>query len=54
MQRLRMTGYYSLLGWIHWYNTGSLHGYLGDVPSTEFEQAFDADRINHSQLVGVT
>jgi putative transposase len=25
------------LGWVHWHNTERLHGYLGDVPPTEFE-----------------
>ncbi len=28
------------LGWVHWHNTERLHGYLGDIPPTEFEQAF--------------
>jgi len=27
------------LGWVHWHNTQRLHGYLGDVPPTEFETA---------------
>lgn len=31
------------LGWVHWHNTQRLHGYLGDVPPTEFEEAFYAD-----------
>jgi len=30
------------LGWVHWHNTERLHGYLGDVPPTEFEDAFYA------------
>lgn len=30
------------LGWVHWHNTQRLHGYLGDVPPTEFEAAFYA------------
>ena len=30
------------LGWVHWHNTARLHGYLGDVPPAEFEQAFYA------------
>jgi putative transposase len=25
------------LGWVHWYNTERLHGYLNDVPPAEFE-----------------
>jgi putative transposase len=28
------------LGWVHWHNTGRLHGYLGDIPPAEFEAAF--------------
>ena len=33
------------LGWVHWHNTGRLHGYLDDLPPTEFEAAFyDAQR----------
>ncbi len=30
------------LGWVHWHNTERLHGYLGDVPPTEFENALYA------------
>ena len=30
------------LSWVHWHNTQRLHGYLGDVPPAEFEQAFYA------------
>lgn len=30
------------LGWVHWHNTTRLHGYLGDVPPTEYETAFYA------------
>jgi putative transposase len=30
------------LGWVHWHNTGRLHGYLGDVPPTEFETTHTA------------
>jgi putative transposase len=28
------------LAWVHWHNTQRLHGYLGDVPPVEFEQAW--------------
>ena len=28
------------LGWVHWHNTRRLHGYLGDRPPVEYEQAF--------------
>jgi len=35
------------LGWVHWHNTSRLHGYLGDVSPTEYEQSFyDAQRID--------
>jgi len=27
------------LSWVHWYNTQRLHGYLGDVPPVEYEEA---------------
>jgi putative transposase len=30
------------LGWVHWHNTGRLHGYLGDLPPAEFEQLHTA------------
>jgi putative transposase len=30
------------LGWVHWHNTARLHGYLGDVPPAEFEDAIYA------------
>ncbi|GAB3275582.1 hypothetical protein GCM10027449_14480 [Sinomonas notoginsengisoli] len=41
------------LGWVHWHNTERLHGYLGDIPPTEFEQAFYADQADRSQLVKI-
>jgi putative transposase len=28
------------LGWVHWHNHERLHGYLGDVPPTEFEASW--------------
>ncbi len=39
------------LGWVHWYNTQRLHGYLDDVPPAEFETAYH-DRQADQQLVG--
>ncbi len=30
------------LGWVHWHNTQRLHGYLADMPPTEFEGRFYA------------
>ncbi|MEX1078727.1 MAG: IS3 family transposase [Homoserinimonas sp.] len=41
------------LGWVHWHNTQRLHGYLGDVPPAEFEQAFFAGQADRNQLVGI-
>jgi putative transposase len=37
------------LGWVYWHNTARLHGYLGDIPPTEFETAFyDAQRTDQT------
>ncbi|WP_404442897.1 IS3 family transposase [Microbacterium marinum] len=41
------------LGWVHWHNTQRLHGYLGDVPPTEFENAFYAVPNDRNLLVGI-
>ena len=41
------------LGWVHWQNTKRLHGYLGDIPPAEFEQAFYAGQTDRTQLVGI-
>ena len=32
------------LSWVHWFNTLRLHGYLGDVPPAEYEEAYHAER----------
>jgi putative transposase len=40
------------LGWVHWYNTERLHGYLNDVPPAEFEAAYAAQQTDQ-QLVGI-
>jgi len=41
------------LSWVHWHNTSRLHGYLSNVPPTEFEAAFyDASR-NDQNLVEI-
>jgi putative transposase len=32
------------LGWVHWHNNHRLHGYLNDLPPTEFETRFYATR----------
>lgn len=40
-------GELATLGWVYWHNTARLHGYLGDIPPTEFEAAFyDAHRTD--------
>jgi len=41
------------LGWAHWHNTQRIHGYLGDVPPTEFEEAFYADQTAANRLLGI-
>jgi putative transposase len=41
------------LGWAHWHNTERLHGYLGDVPPTEFETAHYAALATTSERVGI-
>jgi putative transposase len=38
------------LGWVHWHNTQRLHGYLGDLPPTEFEERFYAARQGDQAL----
>jgi putative transposase len=41
------------LGWVHWHNTERLHGYLSDVPPTEFEAAFYAAQQASPAGVGI-
>lgn len=41
------------LSWVHWHNTQRLHGYLGDIPPVEFEQAFYTDQARRDQLAGI-
>jgi transposase InsO family protein len=38
------------LGWVHWHNTQRLHGYLGDLPPTEFEETFHATHQDDKAL----
>ncbi len=38
------------LSWVHWHNTQRLHGYLDDIPPTEFEAKFYATRQAHQVL----
>ena len=39
------------LSWVSWFNTQRLHGYLGDLPPAEFEDAYHA-RTTDQILVG--
>jgi putative transposase len=40
-------------GWVYWHNSSRLHSYLGDIPPTEYEDAFyDAQRTDQL-LVGI-
>jgi len=41
------------LGWVHWHNTQRLHGYLGNIPPDEFENAFYAVQADREHLVGI-
>src|SRR5688500_12833568 len=41
------------LGWVHWFNTTRLHGYLHDVPPAEFEQAYYRELNDNGELVGI-
>lgn len=41
------------LGWVHWHNHQRLHGYLGDVPPTEYERAFYAAQQTDPDRVGI-
>jgi putative transposase len=41
------------LGWVHWHNTTRLHGYLDDVPPSEFEAAFYAAPQTDPAGVGI-
>ena len=41
------------LGWVHWHNTQRLHGYLGNIPPAEFENAFYAVQADREHLVGI-
>jgi len=41
------------LGWVHWHNTRRLHGFLNDVPPTEFEATFYATKRTDQPLVEI-
>jgi putative transposase len=41
------------LGWVHWHNTSRLHGYLGNIPPAEYEQAFYAAHRTDQPPVGI-
>ncbi len=35
------------LGWVHWWNTSRIHGYLNDLSPDQFETAYAAARTDH-------
>ena len=37
------------LGWVHWYNTARIHGYLGDRSPDDYEAAYTATTTNHNK-----
>ena len=41
------------LGWVHWHNTQRLHGYLADIPPTEYETTFYATHGSDQTLVAI-
>jgi putative transposase len=41
------------LGWVHWHNTRRLHGYLGDLPPTEFEELHAAREALNPRVLSV-
>jgi putative transposase len=41
------------LSWVHWHNTGRLHGYLSDIPPAEFEATFYATNRTDQTLVEI-
>jgi putative transposase len=38
------------LGWVHWFNSSRIHGYLGDVSPEEFEAAYAALQANQDTV----
>ena len=41
------------LGWVYWHNTSRLHSYLGDLPPTEYEQAYYAAQQTDPDRIGI-
>src|SRR5215217_7987438 len=41
------------LSWVHWHNNSRLHGYLNDLPPTEFEAIFYATKRTDQPLVEI-
>jgi putative transposase len=41
------------LSWVHWHNSARLHGYLNDLPPTEFEAIFYATKRTDQPLVEI-
>lgn len=42
---------FATAGWVDWYNTRRLHGTLGMVPPSEYEQAYHAAQTKELQPV---
>ena len=41
------------LGWVQWHHHERLHGYLGDVPPAEFQEAFYATKRTDPTLIEI-
>jgi putative transposase len=41
------------LSWVSWFNTTRLHGTLGDIPPTEYEDAYYVHEAETNQPVGI-
>jgi putative transposase len=41
------------LGWVFWHNTSRLHSHLGDLPPTEYEQAYYAAQQSDPEDIGI-
>ena len=37
------------LGWVHWWNTSRIHGYLDDLSPDQFETAYAAANTDHTK-----
>ncbi|MCQ3814685.1 MAG: integrase core domain-containing protein, partial [Acidimicrobiia bacterium] len=37
------------LGWMHWYNTARIHGYLNDISPDEYKTAYTTTTTDHNK-----